>query len=301
MKNEVKNYGHSIRNRLLNIANSTSQPFLKILPRYFQERILYRLSLSSYKNNFLLKGGTLLYAHYNFEARPTVDIDFLGKQINRDIDNIKEVFNEILSIEVPEDGVYFDTDSIKTSEITLDKEYNGVRLEFIAHLDTIVLPMSMDIGFGDIVTPCPQNLEYPTILTSLPKINILAYSLETVLAEKFEAMISLGEQNSRMKDFFDVYRILIEDKLKKENISVAIKNTFANRKTVLVKIHPLFSDEFYEDKNRTAFWNGFLKKIKWKEPIDFRLIGEEIIGCLRPVYLELLAESEAYQFKYLGG
>ncbi len=159
MNKDIKNYGHSIRTRLLNISTSTKQPFMKVLPRYFQERILYRLSMSKYKTNFLLKGGALLYAHYNFEARPTVDIDFLGNHISHDVQNIKEIFTEILSIKFPEDGVSFNTDSIKVGEITIDKEYNGVRLEFIAHLDSIVMPMSMDIGFGDIVTPYPQILD----------------------------------------------------------------------------------------------------------------------------------------------
>lgn len=292
MNNDVKNYGHSIRTRLLNVSNSTNQPFMKILPRYFQERILYRLSMSRYKTNFLLKGGALLYAHYNFEARPTVDIDFLGNQINRDLQKIKEVFTEILSIKFSEDGVSFSTDSIKASEITIDKEYNGVRLDFIAHLDTIVMPMSMDIGFGDIVTPYPQILEYPTILTNMPDVEILAYSLETVVAEKFEAMISLGEQNSRMKDFFDVYRILCDSELKKHEIAKAINNTIANRKTVIIKDHPLFRNAFYEDKNRNISWNGFLKKIKWKEPLEFRLVGKEIIDNLLPVYLNLLENKE---------
>ncbi|MDE6794528.1 MAG: nucleotidyl transferase AbiEii/AbiGii toxin family protein, partial [Muribaculaceae bacterium] len=230
MKEKVKNYGHSIRTRLLNVANVTKQPFMKILPRYFQERLLYRLSLSRYKSNFLLKGGALLYAYYNFEARPTVDIDFMGNHINHDLEIIKDVFIEILSINCPEDGVTFDINTIQANEITLDKEYRGVRLGFIARLDTIVLPMSIDIGFGDIVTPFPQKLEYPKLLSLLPTVEVLAYSLETVVAEKFEAMISLGEQNSRMKDFFDVYRILVDSKLNEEDLVLAIKNTFNNRK-----------------------------------------------------------------------
>lgn len=296
MKNEVKNHGHSIRTRLLNVANATKQPFMKILPRYFQERILYRLSLSRYKVNFLLKGGALLYAHYNFEARPTVDIDFLGDHINRELESIKAVFAEILSIKCDEDGVSFDADTIQASEITLDKEYNGVRLQFVAHLDSIVMPMSMDIGFGDIVTPCPQNLGYPTILPNLPEVEILAYSLETVVAEKFEAMVSLGENNSRMKDFFDVYRILNDSKLNDENLVLAIRNTFMNRNTVVVDSHPVFNQEFYSDKRRNSLWNGFLRKIKWEEPIDFRLVGDVIYQRLYPVYIEILADKERQTF-----
>lgn len=134
----------------------------------------------------------------------------------------------------------------------------------------------MDIGFGDIVTPGPQELSYPLLLENMPSVDILAYSLETVVAEKFEAMISLSVNNSRMKDFFDIYRILESGDFKAEVLTEAVQNTFRNRNTVYVENHPLFSDYFYNDKNRITRWKGFLKTIKSKEDIAFEEIGKRI-------------------------
>lgn len=285
---QVKNYGHSVRAKLLNISNEQNIPFQKLLPRYFQERLLYRLSISQFKVNFVLKGGALLYAHERWNARPTVDIDFLGQQISRSIDNIKSVFAEIADITIPEDGVTFDTDTITADEITLDKEYNGVRINMIAHLDTINQPVSMDIGFGDIITPSAESLDYPALISDMGEANVLAYSLETVVAEKFEAMIALSTSNSRMKDFFDVYRILIGGKVRLDVLKEAINSTFANRGTVLYPAHALFSADFFNDESRKAFWTGFLRKIKWPEAIDFREIGSIIRTHLMPIYREMI-------------
>ena len=155
-------------------------------------------------------------------------------------------------------------------------KYHGARLTMTAHLDTVRQQISMDIGFGDVVTPGPQNLSYPLLLENVPNVNLLAYSLETVVAEKFEAMISLSVNNSRMKDFYDLYRILGDGSWDSEVLGEAVRNTFTNRKTTYVENHPLFSDDFYADTNRIARWNGFLKGIKAKEQIPFTETGIRI-------------------------
>lgn len=287
---EITNYAHSVRMRLLNVSNKTGQTFQRILPRYFQERLLYRLSQSAYRDNFVLKGGALLYAYDRFQARPTLDIDFLGNRISRDIEHIKKVFSHVVNEVCIEDGVIFDADTLSAEEITVNKEYHGVRLQVTAHLDSVRQPISMDIGFGDIVTPCPQSLDFPTLLTDLPEANILAYSLETVVAEKFEAMISLSTENSRMKDFFDLYRILTSQKTDEVTLWNAIKTTFENRQTPLQEKHPLFEPSFFADTNRVAFWNGFLRKIKWKEDIDFKKVGAVISKQLKGFYENLCTQ-----------
>lgn len=285
---QIKNYGHSVRAKLLNISIEQKIPFQKLLPRYFQERLLYRLSISPYKDNFVLKGGALLYAHEKWGARPTVDIDFLGQNISRNIENIKAVFAEMAKIDFHEDGVVFDPLTMTADEITLDKEYNGVRLGITAHLDTIKQPVSMDIGFGDIITPSPESLDYPTLIPEMTDVNVLAYSLETVVAEKFEAMIALSTGNSRMKDFFDVYRILSSGNVRRDVLEDAIKATLSNRGTILYPDHALFSEDFFADETRVSFWNGFLKKIKWNESIDFKKVGNMIRTELMLYYKEMI-------------
>ena len=284
MTKSIKNYGKSVKERLLNISRDEHYSSQLLLSRYFQERLLYRLSVSEYKNQFILKGGALLYAHDGFQARPTLDIDFMARHISNDVDNIKAVFQNICNIACEEDGVMFDGDSIETGEIAVTKEYRGIRVSFVAHLDTAQQRISMDVGFGDVITPFPQHLEYPALIDTVPDVNILAYSLETVVAEKFQAMISLSLGNSRMKDFFDVYQILTRQDVDPGILGEAIKATFANRDTKYVESHPLFSEEFYADATRTMYWRGFLRKIKYAGSLPFDEVGIIIRDRLRPYW-----------------
>ncbi len=145
----------------------------------------------------------------------------------------------------------------------------------------------MDIGFGDVVTPAPQVLVFPALIDSVPQAEIMAYSLETVVAEKFHAMIVLSLANSRMKDFFDVYRILVTNRIDNVVLAEAIKSTFFNRKTNYQENHPLFTEEFFSAKNRQVFWNGFLRKIKYMEPLEFPIVGALIRERLLPYWESL--------------
>ena len=142
----------------------------------------------------------------------------------------------------------------------------------------------MDIGFGDVVTPAPSALTFPTLIDTVPCAEILAYSLETVVAEKFHAMITLSLANSRMKDFFDVYHILVTDRVDSEVLSEAIKATFINRGTYYRENHPLFTEEFFTDKTRQSFWNVFIRKIKYQEPLDFATVGALLRERLFPYW-----------------
>lgn len=290
-KKEIKNYGKSVRTRLLTVSKESGIPYMTVLVRYFQERLLYRVSQSEFKENFYLKGGALLYAFNQEKARPTKDIDFLGAHISNDRDYIKAVFTKIAEVPCDVDGVSYDVDTIEVIDITQEKKYHGARLTMLAHLDTVLQQISMDIGFGDIVTPGPQNLSYPLLLENLPGVNLLAYSLETVVAEKFEAMISLSVNNSRMKDFYDLYKILNDGNWDSEILGEAVRNTFANRKTLYIENHPLFDDEFYSDTNRIARWNGFLKSIKSKEQIPFAETGKSIKAFLWTYWQTLKPEG----------
>lgn len=269
MKKNVKNYGWSVKERLLNLMKSSNQPYMYLLSRYFNERLLYRVSVSEYRDHFILKGGSLLYAIDGLATRPTIDVDFMADRIDSDRETLRSVFADILAIPCVEDGVVFDVGTLDIEPIAIDKKYPGTRLLFTAHLDSIVHPMSLDIGFGDVVTPYPIPLDYPTLLESSPSVNLYAYSLETMIAEKFHTMVDRDESNSRMKDFFDVYQLFTNHDIDMEVLNEAIKSTFSNRNTHYHTHLKLFTEEFATDSSRNKMWQSFLKKIHWKNPMEF--------------------------------
>lgn len=248
-----------------------------LVTRYLQERLLYRLSISQYHDHFFLKGGALLYAHERFMARPTLDIDFMGHHIDNDKENVKKVFAEICAIPYQQDGVTFYTETLRTEDIAVEKKYPGVRLTLSASIDTIRQDVSMDIGFGDVITPCPSELDYPNLIDGFPATNILAYSLETVIAEKFQTVIARAEANSRMKDFYDLYTILHGGKYDSEILSEAINATFENRQTVYTDNHIVFSNDFANNTDLNTRWNSFVKKLKLQQELTF----PEVVGFLQ--------------------
>lgn len=278
-----KNYSKSVRARLVNLMNETGYKYMYLLARYFNERLLYRVSVSPYKDNFLLKGGSLLYALDGLEARPTVDVDFMADRISRDKETLTDIFKRIVTIGCDEDGVLFDQESINTEQITVDRKYPGLRFFLTAHMDTIVHSMSIDIGFGDVVSPCPMVIDFPTLLPDVPSVHLQAYSLETVVAEKFHTMIDRDETNSRMKDFFDCYQLLTQRNLSDETLYDAIQATFDNRALAYNADLKLFTDAFVTDKERMARWKAFLKKMRWKEDIPFSSVMQVIKERLQPL------------------
>mgnify|MGYP002679549334 CR=1 FL=1 len=278
---EKKNYGKSVKTRLLNLMNETGYKYMYLLARYFNERLLYRVSVSQYKDNFLLKGGSLLYAMDGLNARPTIDVDFMAEKISRDREFLTKVFQEILGIACDEDGVTFDTENITLEPITVEKKYPGTRFFITARMDSIVHKMSVDIGFGDVVTPCPVSIDFPMLLQNIPSVNLQAYSLETVVAEKFHTMIDRDEYNSRMKDFFDCYQLLTKRSLDDNILYEAIKATFDNRGLEYNSELKLFTDEFVDDANRQMQWKLFLRKIQWKEELGFGEVMQVITDRLK--------------------
>ena len=291
MTKSIKNYGKSVKTKLLNLMNSSGYKYMYLLARYFNERLLYRVSVSPYRENFLLKGGSLLYALNGLETRPTIDIDFMAQRISRDREHLEKVFREILSIECLEDGVTFDVDELRSEPITVEKDYPGSRFFVTAKMDTIVYPMSMDIGFGDVVTPGPVTIDFPLLLQDVPSINIQAYSLETIVAEKFHAMVERDVNNSRMKDFFDCYQILTTKELDDELLYEAIKATFDNRKLAYNANLQLFNDDFCTDEVRLKRWEVFLKKIQWKESLSFANVMAVITVRLKGLFYRYWEEK----------
>lgn len=291
MTKSIKNYGKSVKTKLLNLMNSSGYKYMYLLARYFNERLLYRVSVSPYRENFLLKGGSLLYALNGLETRPTIDIDFMAQRISRDREHLEKVFREILSIECLEDGVTFDVDELRSEPITVEKDYPGSRFFVTAKMDTIVYPMSMDIGFGDVVTPGPVTIDFPLLLQDVPSINIQAYSLETIVAEKFHAMVERDVNNSRMKDFFDCYQILTTKELDDELLYDAVKATFDNRELAYNANLQLFNDDFCTDEVRLKRWEVFLKKIQRKESLSFANVMAVVTERLKGLFYRYWEEK----------
>lgn len=283
-KEQNKNYGKSIRTQLLNVAKKENIFYQTILTRYFQERLLYRMSQTRYRNNFYLKGGALMYAYESFAARPTLDIDFLGNNISNEGTSIIAAFKEICSVPFEEDGVIFDVEHITAQNITEFKDYHGIRLSIPVKMDSIAQVLTMDIGFGDVVTPSPVNLDFPILLEHLPCANILAYSLETVIAEKMHAIIDLADQSSRMKDYYDLHRILKEEKYDSEVLQEAIIRTFENRHTPYDENTMFFRKDFGINQQMEVRWKAFMRKITKATDLSFSEVVGFIQETLRPYW-----------------
>jgi predicted nucleotidyltransferase component of viral defense system len=276
----MSNRAASIRARLLNLAKKEGIDFQLIIIRFFHERLLYRLSVSDYSQQLILKGGAFIYAMQGLKSRPTIDVDLLGTQISNDIEVLCDVFRQICAIE-SEDEVAFIKESVVGELITQQDKYNGVRLYIDATFHTVRQRIQIDVGFGDIVIPIVQELEYPILLDDMQVPVIQAYSKETVIAEKFQAMIELSVANSRMKDFYDVYKLLADNEFDNGTLEEAIKATFVNRETSYAENHALFSVDFATNTLRKRSWKAFLNKINRDKELEFeeimRLIGEKLL------------------------
>ncbi|MFP4021370.1 MAG: nucleotidyl transferase AbiEii/AbiGii toxin family protein [Halanaerobium sp.] len=289
MSDNVKNMEASVRARLLNIAKEEKLNFDFILLMFMQERLLYRLSISEYRDQFVLKGGLLILSTLNIKTRPTRDIDFLAQNVSNDLEKIKQVFSQISQIQI-NDGVSYDKDSIEVEKITEGADYDGVRIKISGFISNARKNLQLDLGFGDVIVPGEVNMEYPRLLDfEIPSVK--AYSIESVIAEKFEAMLSLSVINSRMKDFYDVFTLSKSQSFEGEILSQAIAATLKNRGTVIEEDQVIFDEDFAQDENRNRLWQGYLRKIG-KESINFNLVMGRIKRFLEPVYISILENRE---------
>lgn len=251
----------SVKARLKNFALKNGRTFQEALIYYGLERTIYRISISPFADHFVLKGGIFLYAIFdrNYE-RTTTDVDLLARRISNSDEEMKSIFMEIFAKDT-DDALVFDLDSITVENITEFKEYHGLHISIVGYLDRTKIPIGIDIGFGDIIYPDAVKMDFPVILDmESPKIN--AYSLESSIAEKLEAMIHNGYLNSRYKDFYDIYVLSRKYTFSYSNMRNAILETFENRKTELTMNSAVFSDEFINDPMHQTRWNAFLKKKK---------------------------------------
>jgi len=254
-----QNTAASVRDRLLRLAKQRGDDFQLVLTRYGLERFLYRLSQSEYRDLFVLKGA-MLFALWSPKAyRPTRDVDFLGFG-DSDEAALRETFRSLCDVSVEDDGLLFLADSVRVETIRDAMEYGGIRVTLLGDLSGARIPIQADIGFGDAVTPEPEQIEYPTLLEySAPCLR--AYPRETVVAEKFEALVSLGIANSRMKDFYDLSMMANQFEFDWGTLSEAIRNTFARRRTPLPTDTPSgLNSTFYSDRQKNLQWSAFLGK-----------------------------------------
>ena len=285
-----KSNAASIRARLKNIADKERKPFDFILMLYFVERLLFRLSISRYSEQFVLKGGLLLYLIMNEKARATKDIDLLAKETASNLDALREVFAEISAMP-SDDAVTYDTNSITAERIKEDADYEGVRIKIIAHLGNMRKSLQFDIGFGDVVVPKPETLEYPTLL-DMDKPVIRAYSKESVIAEKFEAMLYLAELNSRMKDFYDIYSLCISFDFDGRVLYEALLQTITRRGTHTPKEPTVFNKDFANNKEKATQWGAFKRRTSVGDSIEFPEVVDMVGLFLKPVYDGIIKEKE---------
>lgn len=284
------NLAASVRQRLLNRAKKDHRPFNELLQYYAMERFLYRLSLSAHSRRFVLKGALMLRAWHSPEFRPTMDIDVLGKTKNEDANLIAKI-KDIIAVEVPPDGLVFDPDSIRAERITRDADYEGIRLRFKAVLDSAKVTIQIDVGFGDVVFPGPQPCMLPVLLDSPPP-KLMGYSRESVIAEKFEAMVRHRELNSRMKDFYDVWLLARRFDFDGKELAEAIRLTFDKRGVSIPQVIIAFTDSFISDKQAT--WTAFRKRLEQDDiPKSFAEVVAVVDGFLSPVLKAFIAKHHA--------
>ncbi len=271
----------SVKDRLKNLAKTEGGTLQEKLMSYGMERTIYRISVSPYADHFILKGGIFLYALFNGNyARSTVDIDLLAKQTSNNAQNMFTIFQEILSIE-SDDALRYDLSSLVVKNITEFKKYHGVNISVTAYLDRTRIPISIDIGFGDVIYPNCIEMEFPVLL-NMETPRIKAYSVYSVIAEKFEAITSLGTVNSRFKDFYDIYILAGNFDLNGSDLKNAIMETFSHRHTGFDDI-VVFDDAFSDDAMRQTGWNAFIQKKRTTENVQFDIVTRAIQCLLQPV------------------
>ena len=253
------NLSASILARLLTLAKKRGDDYSLLLNRFALERLLARVSTSPHADRFLLKGALLFALWYDTPHRPTRDADLLGFGPD-DEANLIATFREVATMDLG-DGIVFDPESVKADAIREDNTYGGTRITLVAHIGSARCALQIDVGFGDVVTPRPQTVTYPTLLGDFPAPTLRVYPVYTVIAEKYQAMVMLGRANSRMKDFFDLAVIARRTELDGTTLAAAIAATFARRQTALPTERPLaLTPGFSEDAAKLRQWQAFLNK-----------------------------------------
>ncbi|HWL52550.1 MAG TPA: nucleotidyl transferase AbiEii/AbiGii toxin family protein [Chthoniobacteraceae bacterium] len=263
---EPKNMAISVRDRLKSIQRRTGQDFNTLLVRYGIERFLFRLSCSNYRNRFVLKGALLFAVWHELPHRITRDLDLLGFG-DASLENIKEIFQALCHEPVEEDGILFNPASVQVEPIRAQELYVGCRVTLQGRIGNARIPVQIDVGFGDATAVDPVEIKFPSLI-GMGAPSIRAYRMESALAEKFEAIVTLGMLNSRMKDYFDVWFLGKHFSFNGQALVDSIRATFRRRGTVLTKNLPVgFTESFWGDPGRENLWRAFWKKSVKTEPM----------------------------------
>ncbi len=290
----------SIRQRLLNQAKLSGQDFQLILNQFFRERFLFRLGSGEYKERYLLKGAALLGLWEKNPYRSTMDLDLL-RASGGAMDAMPDEFRRICSEDVEDDGVTFDGSSLVFEPIRADQEFMGMRAHLVANLGNATTRLQIDVGNGDAAWPPARESVYPSILKmNAPR--ILSYAPETVIAEKYEAMVVLGIGNSRIKDFFDLSHIANLMSFEGQVLCEAIARTFAKRKTPILEQLPVgLENEYWDWMGRDQQVKAFAKRarlaITINEARQLTPFLREFLG--KPV--ESIFRKTAFNAKWVPG
>lgn len=280
----MKDAAASVHDRLLNMARSSRQDFNALLDQYGAERLLYRIAESPHASRFVLKGAQLLMVHAATTFRPTRDIDLLGRGEN-DVVEMAAVFKEICSTSAPDDGLSFNPATITVGTIGDETEYPGLRVTMLAHLGNARLKLRVDIGFGDVLTPEPSTVTFPTLLDH-PSPVMRGYPLATVVAEKLEILGSRGITTTRMKDLYDLWFVLTNFELKEGEVREAIARTFERRATRPDPDMVAFTSEFWEDPAKLTQWEAFRNRLG-DDVLDLPDVCTFLVTKLRPILVQL--------------
>lgn len=294
MNEGLKNPAASVRARLLKHARDHGDDFQRVLTRYAIERFLFRLSQSENAARFVLKGAMLFATWPEHAFRPTGDLDLLGEG-DPDPEAIAEVLRRVCAVEAPGDGILFDVASVQVDPVREADKYQGARLRLTGQLESAVITVRVDIGFGDRVYPAPTVQDFPTLLPDLPKPRVLMYPPETVVAEKFEAMIRFGETNGRIRDFYDLWVTSRTFPFDLPTLVEAMSGTLRRRETAFPDQIPVgLTDTFATIAAERGFWTGFLRRTPPAlEPPDFPQLQEELRRFFGPVIAALAAPEGA--------
>lgn len=284
-----RNVAASVRAKLLNKARADKRDFTLVLTRYALERLLYRLSISRHADHFLLKGALLFDLWFDVPLRPTRDMDLLGFGLSEE-PYLIAAFTDLCALDV-DDGIRFDAQSIRAEEIRKEANYAGIRVTLLGWIDGARCPIQIDVGYGDAVTPGPEAVEYPVMLDEFPAPKLRVYPRYTVVAEKLEALISLGVANSRMKDYFDLWVLARHSDFEGEVLRQAIGATLSRRGTDIPTDVPFgLTEAFATDAQKQMQWQGFLKKNRLEA-----LTLEQVVSDLREFLMPPLSALAAGQ------
>ena len=297
---KTKNHAASVRQRLLNYARSSGQDFIFVLRTFAMERLLYRLSRSPYAENFVLKGAMLFKLWTGDFYRQTRDIDVLASK-SETIDSLKAIFQEISQVSFADDGLTYLSDTVNVDTIREEQQFGGLRVTLTAMLGSAKIQLQVDCGFGDAITPDPVVTEFPTLL-DFPAPQLHTYPKETVVAEKFEAIVRLSMANSRMKDFYDIWVLASDFPFSGQTIASAIQNTFNRRKTPLPKGTPeAFRASFIQNPLKQTQWQAFQRKTRFvKVEKDFGKTIELVKSFFLPP-IDSITKMKSFEMTWFAG